>query len=156
MPRLLGPALFLAAFAAGCSPRFAAGVMLGVAITQLPPREPVVVVETEPTEWTPTVDPGAAAPTPPNELPEPFDTAAAQARLDELDVARCREHGLPNGYVHARFTFAPSGRAQRIVIDSPGGIGPDALACLRDTLSPAAVPPFTGAPVLTGHTWFLR
>jgi hypothetical protein len=106
MRRLLGLALLLAPLAAGCSPRFAAGVMLGVAIAKLPPR--------------------------------------------------CREHGLPDGYVHARFTFAPTGRAQRIVIDSPGGVGPDALACLRDTLSHATVPPFTGAPVVTGHTWFLR
>jgi hypothetical protein len=107
---------------------------------------------------------GAPAPLPPASVrdrvpdPEPlpaFDGARARSALSSVDVAACRELGVPRGYGHAKVSFNPSGEATKVVVDEPSGLSPAAARCIGDRLGTVAVDPFRGSYVTVGTTWFV-
>jgi hypothetical protein len=85
--------------------------------------------------------------------PAHFDPGAALNALHAVDLAPCASRGAPRGYGHARVTFDADGRADRVVIESPPGLSPDAVACVGNTLGAAKVPPFDGAPIAVGASY---
>jgi hypothetical protein len=73
-----------------------------------------------------------------------LDAALARASVQQVDLAACREHGLPRGYVHARVTFGNAGTPARIDLDGPDGLSKEAVTCVGRGLSRASMPPFVG------------
>jgi hypothetical protein len=107
---------------------------------------------------------GEPAPLPPassrDRVPDPeplpaFDGARARSELSSVDVADCREAGVPRGYGHARVSFNPSGEATKVVVDEPSGLSPRAYRCIGDRLGTVTVAPFRGSYVTVGTTWFV-
>jgi hypothetical protein len=111
----------------------------------------VVYVTAAPVAYLPS-SPRDAVP----ESPASFDSAAGRRALEVAPVSECRARGLPVGYGHAKVTFGPSGHASNVLIDAPSGLKPEAVACVGETLGAVFIPPFDGAPVMVGTTWFVR
>jgi hypothetical protein len=91
--------------------------------------------------------------------PEPvhraFDATAALTALHGVDVRDCAEDGAPNVYGHARVVFRADGRAQSVTIDQPTGLSKDVVDCVGRDLGEVSVPPFDGAAVGVGTSFFL-
>jgi hypothetical protein len=147
MTRGLLPFGLIALLMTGCYARagasFAAGVLLGAAVTSHL-HEEVVVVEAPSRAPEPAPLP-PALPQPPHPPPARFDASAAHAALRSADVASCRARGVPAGaQVHVVVTFEPSGSVRSAVIDQPSGLSRDAVQCLADVITTARVPPWDG------------
>ena len=85
----------------------------------------------------------------------PFDSAAALAAIHDVDLSPCGARGAARSYGHARITFDHTGRASTVLIDSPGGLTSDAVTCIGDALGRASAPPFDGAPITVGASYFV-
>jgi hypothetical protein len=155
--------LLVLLIAPGCTPRMAGAFMFGVALAStmrihaddeyVHERE-IVYVQAPPAEvYVPPPSPRDTAPAEPS---VGVDAAAARGALGQADVAGCKARGLPGGYGHAKVTFGPDGHAIKVLIDAPANLGPDTVACVGDKLGAVAVPPFDGAPVTVGTTWYAR
>jgi hypothetical protein len=95
--------------------------------------------------WTPP-------PPPPPSSPRAFDPAAARESLHSVDLSSCRVDG-GGGDGHAQITFARTGDVSAVVIDSPRGLGQQAVACIGSKLGSAHVPGFDGDPVTAGAAY---
>ena len=85
----------------------------------------------------------------------PFDSAAALAAIHDVDLSPCSARGAARSYGHARITFDPTGRASAVLIDSPAGMTSDAVTCIGNALGQASAPPFDGAPITVGASYFV-
>jgi hypothetical protein len=85
-----------------------------------------------------------------------FDAEAAKATLARVDMTPCREVGLPRGTGHARVTWSTSGDVSRVVVDSPTGLRPEAVACVGQHLGGARVPAYRGREASMGYGWHVR
>jgi hypothetical protein len=143
MIRRLLPFALLGLSLTGCRAAgfFAAGALVGVAVASHP-HEEIVYVEAPPAPPAATpAPPPAPVVVPPPPQPVRFDAHAAHASLQAIDLAPCRDRGVPAGArVHAIVTFAPSGNVQRAVIDQPGGLSRDAVQCLAELVTVARAP----------------
>lgn len=155
MRRLASLACFvlLAVTATGCGHRrtvvFASGVFVGTTVASHHDHE-IIVYEPAPV----LISRRYERVPPPNE--PAFDYAAARSALAAANLGACRAAGTPRGYGHASVTFSPSGNVIRIVVDAPGGLSPDAVACIGRELGTATVPPFAGRDVTVGTGWVIR
>ena len=164
MRRFLGvwTLVALASSVSACvRPGAGVGFMIGMAIAeQIARPEHEQPVEEE------EVPPGDFAYVSPDGVPRPrsygaderahgLDAPAALASLHEADVASCALVGAPRGFGHARVTFAPSGGVSLVVVDGPGGLSPEAVACIGDRLGRATAPAFEGGQVTVGTSWFI-
>jgi hypothetical protein len=149
----------------GCGPRgaavFVTGVFVGAALASHEDHEVIVyepspVVIAGPYEYVPPPAPPARERVPTDPPPATFDIGAARNSLGAARVARCRAEGAPRGYGHARVTFTPGGNVSRVVVESPTGMSPDAVACIGRELGGASVPPFDGRDVTVGTGWLIR
>lgn len=113
----------------------------------------------EASEAAPDPDPGQLAPYHPPPTLGPFDLQGARAVLGRVDMTACRAHDLGRGYLHARVTFAPSGRVEKADIDvapgAPADLSDDARACVSGLLASVSVPPFRGESGTATSEWFL-
>jgi hypothetical protein len=104
-------------------------------------------------------EPGPLAPYHRPATLEAFDLQRARSALATVDMASCRDHDLGRGYLHARVTFAPSGRVEGAQIDrapgAPGELSNDARACVSGLLASVSVPPFRGEAGTVTSEWFL-
>ncbi len=106
-------------------------------------------------EDVPRADPAAYA------LPIPgrewhfFALGAGYGALGQLDLAACRDQGLPSGYWHVRVTFGPSGRIVHASVESPVAPSREALACVADKLTGPSVPRFDGHGVTLSKSIFV-
>jgi len=133
---------------------FGMGMMTGaaVAMSERGYLEEVVVVQQPPVLLAVPVE--AAAPPPPP--PRRFDPTAAKASLEHVDFGACRPLGVPRGYLHARATFGNAGNSTEVLVDSPAGLSPEAVACVGRSIGGATVPPFDGdGSVTVGASWFI-
>lgn len=165
MRRLL-PFLFVLLFVpamSGCRGAgfFAAGIVTGAIIASHPHHREVIVYEPEvvyvpaPTVYVPPPAPPARETPPPPRGPA-FDQGAARASLGAVDLSECKGRGAPAGYGHARVTFVPGGNVEKVVVDGPSGLSPDAVSCIGQALGTAEVPPFDGAAVAVPTTWLVK
>jgi hypothetical protein len=76
--------------------------------------------------------------------PVPFRLGAGHGTLSLVDLERCRERGLPPGYVRMRVTFRPNGHVSRAAVESEVPPPQEALECVGEQLEVADVPPFDG------------
>jgi hypothetical protein len=154
--------LVFASLTASCTPRTAGAFLLGMALAdavhehayehrEFVHEREVVYVAGPPVAYLPS-SPRDAVP----ESPASFDSPVARRALEVAPMADCKARGLPAGYGHAKVTFALSGHASNVLIDAPAGLKPEAVACVGETLGAVLVPPFQGAPVTVGTTWFVR
>lgn len=157
MRRLLPFVVLALPLLTGCRAGFfAAGVLTGVAIASQPSPESVVYEpEPEPAVLIAPTHMPPPAPVRPEAGPR-FDQGAARNALDSVDVDACKAEGLPNGYGHARVTYARDGHVQKVVIDGPAGLSPEAVSCVGNALGAAMVPAFDGAPVTVATTWHVN
>jgi hypothetical protein len=85
-----------------------------------------------------------------------FALGAGYGALGRIDLAPCKDQGLPPGYLRLRVTFRGSGRVVRAAIESPVAPPPDALACIANQLEAAAVPIFEGEEVTLSKTLYVN
>jgi hypothetical protein len=85
-----------------------------------------------------------------------FDQIRARSALAAVDLAACRQQGLPQGHGHANVTVRPDGTISSVVTDAPRDISPSGAACVRERLGATVLPPYRGAPIVVGTTWFVR
>jgi hypothetical protein len=85
----------------------------------------------------------------------PFEQVKALAAIHERDISSCAARGAPPGYGHARVTFDGGGHVTAVVVDAPAGMNDDALACVGDEMRSVEVPPFDGAAVTVGASYFV-
>jgi hypothetical protein len=113
----------------------------------------------EASEAAPDPDPGQLAPYLRPATLEPFDLQGARSALASVDMMSCRAHDLGRGYLHARVTFAPSGRVGKAQIDrapgEPADLSDDARVCVAGLLTSVSVPPFRGEAGTVTSEWFL-
>ena len=76
--------------------------------------------------------------------PVPFRLGAGHGTLGTVDLAPCRERGLPPGYMRMRVTFRPNGHIVRAAVESEVPPPQEALTCVGEQLEVAGVPPFDG------------
>jgi hypothetical protein len=102
----------------------------------------------------------AAVATPPMQMmplePMLFRIGAGYGALGRLDLATCREKGLPQGYLHVRVTFRHSGRVVRAAVESPVAPPREALDCIGEQLEIAMVPVFDGSDVTLSKSFFVN
>jgi hypothetical protein len=154
--------LLVLSIASGCTPRTAGAFLFGVALASELHHlghEHEVIYEREVVYVTAPAPPASVAPSPrdsaaPSDPPARVDAPGAREALAKAPVASCKDRGVPTGYGHAKVTFAPNGHATKVVIDAPANLAPEAVACVGDKLGAATVPPFDGAPVTVGTTWY--
>jgi hypothetical protein len=140
---------------------FLAGAAIAAAENEPPPppeREVVYVP-------VPAGPPIAAPPpivSPAETLREPehaaaFDAVAMRTALGSVDLHACREkHGAPNGFGHAKVSFATDGSITRVVIDRPAGLSADAVSCIGDALGTVHVAPFSGGAMTAGYVFHVE
>lgn len=89
-----------------------------------------------------------------------FDRFAAARALRDVDVDRCKIARGPTGNGHIVVRFEPSGHVSRASIDqgpfSGGKAGVVVGACIERAFARIQVPPFRGAPLDVGKTFFVR
>jgi hypothetical protein len=85
-----------------------------------------------------------------------FRLGAGYGALGHLDLAPCREQGLPPGYVHMRVTFRHSGRVVHAAVESAAPPPREALACIGERLEVAIVPVFEGGDVTLSRSFFVN
>jgi len=83
-----------------------------------------------------------------------FDATAATTALHDVDLAPCAE--AARGYGHAQVTFGAAGDVSRVAIDAPAGLEAGAIHCIGERLAAVTAPPFDGADVTVGATFYLR
>jgi hypothetical protein len=90
--------------------------------------------------------------------PDPvfFRLGAGYGALGEVDLASCRQQGLPPGYLHMRVTFRHSGRVVRAAVESSVAPPREALACIGEQLEMAMVPVFEGGDVTLSKGFFIN
>jgi hypothetical protein len=88
--------------------------------------------------------------------PIPFRLGAGRGALGLIDLAPCREDGLPPGYVHMRVTFQHSGHVVHAAVESATAPPPDALECIGEQLEAAMVPVFDGSDVTLSRSYFVN
>jgi hypothetical protein len=79
--------------------------------------------------------------------PTPFRLGAGHGTLGRIDVGRCRDLGLPSGYVRMRVTFRQNGHVVHAAVQSDAPPTREALACIGNQLTAAVVPAFDGQDV---------
>lgn len=84
-----------------------------------------------------------------------FALGAGYGALGRIDLAGCRDQGLPPGYWHVRVTFGPSGRIVHASVESPVAPSREALACVADKLTEPSVPRFDGHGVTLSKSIFV-
>ena len=89
--------------------------------------------------------------------PDPvfFHLGAGYGALGQVDLASCRDHGLPRGYVRVRVTFRTDGRVAHAAVQSDGLPPAEALACVGQRLEVASVPAFEGGDVTLSKSFFI-
>jgi len=89
--------------------------------------------------------------------PDPvfFRLGAGYGALGQVDLAPCRDHGLPRGYVHVRVTFRTDGRVAHAALQSDVLPPAEALACVGERLELASVPAFEGGDVTLSKSFFV-
>jgi hypothetical protein len=85
----------------------------------------------------------------------PFRIGAGYGALSHVDLAVCRERGLPGGYVHVRATFANVGYVVRASVGSATEPPPPALDCIAETLRQVGVPEFEGDDATLSKTYWV-
>jgi hypothetical protein len=89
--------------------------------------------------------------------PVPFRLGAGRGALGRLDLAPCREQGLPQGYLHVRVTFRHNGRVVHAAVESPASPPDEALSCIGEQLQTVAmVPAFDGGDVTISKSYFVN
>jgi hypothetical protein len=118
----------------------------------------VVVASDAPSEEASEPVPAGVRASPRHEAPDPvlFRLGAGYGALGQLDLAPCRDQGLPPGYLHMRVTFRQSGRVVRAAVESPVAPPPEALACIGEQLEAAMVPLFEGSDVTLSKSFFIN
>jgi hypothetical protein len=91
-------------------------------------------------------------------LPDPvfFRLGAGYGALGHIDLAPCREQGLPPGYLRMRVTFRHDGHVVRASVYSTTEPPRDALACVGQRLDLAMVPVFDGEDVTLSKSVFVN
>jgi hypothetical protein len=106
-----------------------------------------------------SVDP-PTGPSPADRLrpdPIPFRLGAGRGALGRLDLAVCRQQGLPPGYLHVHVTFRHDGRVVHAAVESPEAPPGEALACIGEQLQVVAmVPAFDGGDVTISKSYFVN
>jgi hypothetical protein len=147
----------------GCTPRMAGAFVFGMALAtsirvhahhdhELVHEREIVYVTVPATEPT-YLPPRDTVETDP---PVKADIGVFRSALGDAPVASCKERGLSPGYGHAKVTFGPDGHPTKVAIDAPPNLGPEAVGCVGEKLGAVVVPPFDGAPVSVGTTWYVR
>jgi hypothetical protein len=85
-----------------------------------------------------------------------FRLGAGYGAIGRLELAPCREQGLPAGYLHVRVTFRDDGRVVRAAVEGPVAPPPQALACIGEQLKLATVPIFAGGDVTLSKSFFVN
>jgi hypothetical protein len=88
--------------------------------------------------------------------PLPFAIGAGYGALSHVDVAGCRERGLPSGYVRLHATFTRDGYITHASVTSPTAPPASALDCIADQLRLAGVPAFDGHDARLSKTYFVQ
>lgn len=86
--------------------------------------------------------------------PVPFRLGAGRGALGRVDLAACRDQGLPLGYLHVRVTFRRTGRVVHAAVESPEAPTPEALSCIGEQLETTLVPAFDGGDVTLSKSYF--
>jgi hypothetical protein len=87
--------------------------------------------------------------------PSLFRLGAGYGALGHVNLAPCREQGLPGGYLHLRVTFRSDGRVARASVESRLAPPPEALGCIGEQLEAALVPVFDGDDVTLARSFFV-
>jgi hypothetical protein len=85
-----------------------------------------------------------------------FSLGAGHGALGRVDLAPCRQEGLPPGYLHLSVTFRHSGRVVRAAVASPTEPPSEALACIGEQLEIAMVPVFDGDDFTLSKSFFVN
>lgn len=132
-----------------------------------PPLPPAPVdsaaTATEPMDPLPVPSP-TPSPTPipiPTMLPSPtsgapFDRGAAAMALGSVNVRTCAQSGGPKGTGHVTVTFANDGGVLGAVIDGGPFPGTAVGGCVAQQFRSIRVPPFSGATVRVGKSFFIQ
>jgi len=90
--------------------------------------------------------------------PDPilFRLGAGYGALGHVDLAPCRDQGLPQGYLRLRVTFRASGRVVRAAVETPVAPPAEALTCIGEQLEMAMVPLFEGGDVTLSKSFFVN
>ena len=98
-----------------------------------------------------------AAP-PVRRTPDPvfFRMGAGYGVLGRLDLAPCRNEGLPAGYLRLRVTFHVTGRVVRAAVESATPPPSEALECISEQLEFAMVPAFDGGEVTLSKSYYVN
>jgi hypothetical protein len=126
-----------------------------------PPPEPVVRREVSveyagPGESTDVPVLAASPRDRPPPDPIPFRIGAAHGALGGVDLAPCRELGLPPGYLRMRVTFRRDGRVVHAAVESPTPPPQAALDCVARQLEDAEVPAFDGRDAALSRRYFVE
>jgi hypothetical protein len=115
-----------------------------------------VVVESEESTAAPVAYLPASPRDRPSPDPVPFRLGAGRGALGRVDLAACREQGLPLGYLHVRVTFRRTGRVVHAAVESPEAPTPEALSCIGEQLEATLVPAFDGGDVTLSKSFFVN
>jgi hypothetical protein len=76
--------------------------------------------------------------------------------LSTVDLAACRDRGLPPGYLRMRVTFRPNGRVVRAAVESDTPPPGEALACVGKQLELSLVPAFDGEDFTMSRIYYVN
>jgi hypothetical protein len=88
--------------------------------------------------------------------PIPFRIGAGHGALGGIDLAPCREQGLPPGYLAMRVTFHHDGRVAHAVVEGPVPPPQEALDCVAEQIQGAKVPVFDGRDASLTKRFFVQ
>jgi hypothetical protein len=125
-----------------------------------PPAEPVVQREVtmrwQHADEAPAPVLAASPRDRPRPDPIPFRIGAGHGALGSIDLAPCREQGLPPGYLAMRVTFHRDGRVARAVVEGPVPPPEEALECVAEQIEGATVPVFDGRDASLTKRFFVQ
>ena len=87
--------------------------------------------------------------------PIPFRIGAGHGALGTIDLAPCREQGLPGGYLRMRVAFRHDGHVAHAVIEGPVLPPQEALDCVAAQIEDTTVPPFDGRDASLTRRFFV-
>lgn len=151
-----------ALLATGCFHEPDADLESGYQAADEPSAEPVVQTDVT-VRWEradPQAPEGSVLAASPRDRPRPdpipFRIGAGHGTLGRIDLAPCREQGLPGGYLRMRVTFRHDGRVAHAVVEGPVPPPEEALDCVAQQIEDATVPRFDGRDASLTKRFFVE